>query len=66
MPVTIIALIFGIFEGLKASSLSHLVPSFLSQLPLDAQNLAWLIPSVAIFVLFFVIDKFLGLAQRQN
>ncbi|MHA3090595.1 branched-chain amino acid transport system II carrier protein [Acinetobacter brisouii] len=64
MPVTAVALVFGVFEGLKASSLSNLVPGFLSQLPLDAQNLAWLIPSVAIFALFFVIDKFLAISRH--
>ncbi|MFT4020373.1 MAG: branched-chain amino acid transport system II carrier protein [Acinetobacter sp.] len=57
MPVTAIALIFGIFEGLKASTLSAFVPSLLQDLPLNEQNLAWLIPCLITLVIAFIWDK---------
>lgn len=57
LPVTAVSFLFGIFEGLKASSLSNLVPSFLQNLPLNEQNLAWLLPSVLVFVACFIFDK---------
>ncbi|MEB3766464.1 branched-chain amino acid transport system II carrier protein [Acinetobacter sp. MD2] len=57
LPVTAIAFLFGIFEGLKASSLSNIVPTALQNLPLNEQNLAWLLPSVIVFVLCFMLDK---------
>lgn len=57
IPVTLVSFIFGIVEGLKASSLKGIVPNALTSLPLAEQNLAWLIPSVIVLVLAVIVDR---------
>ncbi|CAB1221361.1 branched-chain amino acid transport system II carrier protein [Acinetobacter bouvetii] len=56
-PVTAIALVFGILDGLKVAGFSEQLPAFLQNLPLNEQNLAWLIPSVIVLIIAAVIDK---------
>lgn len=56
-PVTAVALAFGIIDGIKVAGLDHYLPDFMQHLPLSAQNLAWLIPSVIVFIVLFVRDK---------
>ncbi|KAA8731605.1 branched-chain amino acid transport system II carrier protein [Acinetobacter qingfengensis] len=56
-PVTAIALIFGIIDGLKVAGFSDKLPQVLQNLPLNQENLAWLMPSLIIFVICFMIDK---------
>ena len=56
-PVTAIAFLFGILEGLKVAGFEAHLPSFVQDLPLNAQNLAWLIPSIVVLVISIVIDK---------
>ena len=57
MPVTAVATVFGVIEGLKASALKDYVPEILNHLPLATQNLDWLIPSVVVFIFAFILDK---------
>lgn len=56
-PVTAVALVFGIFDGLRVAELNSLVPGFVLELPLIEQNLAWLLPSLVMLVIATVIDK---------
>lgn len=56
-PVTTIAFLFGICDGLKVASLDHYLPEIVQNLPLNAQNLAWLIPSIIVLVICFIIDR---------
>ncbi|GAA5184608.1 branched-chain amino acid transport system II carrier protein [Acinetobacter kookii] len=56
-PVTAVALLFGIFDGLKVAGLEAYLPGFIQNLPLNAQNLAWLIPSIIVLIIAIVIDK---------
>lgn len=56
-PVTAIALLFGIFDGLKSAELMNLVPDWVLQLPLNEQNLAWLLPAVVTLMIATVVDK---------
>ena len=56
-PTTAVAFLFGILEGIKVTSFSHILPSFIDQLPLTQQNLAWLLPSSLVFLIFIVIDQ---------
>ena len=56
-PVTACAFIFGIFDGLKVAGFEDALPSFIANLPLAQQNLAWLIPSVIVLIIAAVIDK---------
>ncbi|MBJ7436764.1 MAG: branched-chain amino acid transport system II carrier protein [Acinetobacter sp.] len=54
-PVTAVSLVFGILDGLKVANFE--LPYTLTHLPLAEQNLAWLIPSLVVFVIAVVIDK---------
>ena len=54
-PVTAVSLVFGILYGLKVANFE--LPYALTHLPLAEQNLAWLIPSLVVFVIAIVIDK---------
>ena len=54
-PVTAVSLVFGILDGLKVANFE--LPYALTHLPLAEQNLAWLIPSLVVFVIAVVIDK---------
>ena len=54
-PVTAISLVFGILDGLKVANFE--LPYALTHLPLAEQNLAWLIPSLTVFIIAVVIDK---------
>lgn len=56
-PVTAVALVFGIFDALKVAGLDGFLPAFLQNLPLSGQNLAWLIPSMVVFVICIILDK---------
>jgi branched-chain amino acid uptake carrier len=56
-PVTACAFIFGIFDGLKVAGFEDALPSFIANLPLAQQNLAWLIPSAIVLIIAAVIDK---------
>lgn len=56
-PVTACAFIFGIFDGLKVAGFEEALPSFVTNLPLAEQNLAWLIPSIIVLVIATVLDK---------
>ncbi|SPL72619.1 branched-chain amino acid transport system II carrier protein [Acinetobacter stercoris] len=56
-PVTAVAFLFGIVEGIKVTSFKDNLPALIQNLPLNEQNLAWLIPSVIILVICMIIDK---------
>lgn len=56
-PVMLSALFFGVFDGLKAADLP--VPELISNLPLAGENLAWLIPSIAVLIIASIINYFL-------
>lgn len=56
-PVTAVAFIFGIIDGLKVAELDHFLPAFMNNLPLAEQNLAWLIPSLVVFVIVYTLDR---------
>lgn len=56
-PVTAVAFLFGIIDGLKVAGFDGLLSSVFKTLPLSEQNLAWLIPSFFVLVIAFTIDK---------
>jgi LIVCS family branched-chain amino acid:cation transporter len=56
-PVTAVALLFGIFDGLKVAGLADELPLFMQNLPLHEQNLAWLIPSIVVLLITLILDK---------
>ena len=52
-----IAFVFGIIEGIKVTPFADNLPAAVQNLPLNAQNLAWLIPSCIVLLICIVIDK---------
>ncbi|MFM6957356.1 MAG: branched-chain amino acid transport system II carrier protein [Acinetobacter sp.] len=55
--VTGVAFLFGIIEALKAAGFTEQLPQFINNLPLNEQNLAWLLPSLAVLVIAIAIDR---------
>lgn len=56
-PVTAVSFIFGLIEGIKVTNFKDNVPLIIQNLPLNEQNLAWLIPSFIVLVICIIIDK---------
>ncbi|WP_173911167.1 branched-chain amino acid transport system II carrier protein [Acinetobacter sp. Marseille-Q1618] len=56
-PVTAVAFLFGIIEGIKVTAFADILPTAIQHLPLNEQNLAWLLPANVVLVIFIVIDK---------
>ncbi|EOR07833.1 branched-chain amino acid transport system II carrier protein [Acinetobacter genomosp. 15BJ] len=55
--VTAVAFLFGIFEAIKAAGFTAQLPTFIQHLPLNEQNLAWLLPSLIVLVFAIVVDR---------
>ena len=55
--VTGVAFLFGIIEALKAAGFNEQLPQFINNLPLNEQNLAWLLPSLAVLVIAIAVDR---------
>ena len=55
--VTTVAFIFGIIEAVKAARFNEYLPVFIQHLPLNQQNLAWLLPSLIVLVVTTAIDQ---------
>ncbi|MEG2883997.1 MAG: branched-chain amino acid transport system II carrier protein [Acinetobacter sp.] len=55
--VTGVAFLFGIIEALKAAGFTEQLPQFINNLPLNEQNLAWLLPSLAVLVIAIAVDR---------
>ncbi|MEG1399720.1 MAG: branched-chain amino acid transport system II carrier protein, partial [Acinetobacter sp.] len=55
--VTAVAFLFGIIEALKAAGFTEQLPQFINNLPLNEQNLAWLLPSLAVLVIAIAVDR---------
>lgn len=59
-PTMLVSLIFGIVDAIKAAKLSAILPSFTDHLPLAAQGLAWLPPSLVMLVIAAIYDRAKG------
>ena len=57
VPVVLVALLFGIIDGVKSANLQ--IPSWFSHLPLADRSLAWLIPSLIVLILATTLEKIL-------
>lgn len=64
--VTAVAFLFGIIEALKAAGFSEQLPQFINNLPLNEQNLAWLLPSLVVLVIAIAVDRFSNNTASQN
>ncbi|WP_312950233.1 branched-chain amino acid transporter carrier protein BrnQ [Superficieibacter sp.] len=59
-PAMFISLIFGILDGIKGSALKDVLPAWTESLPLSAQGLAWLMPTIVMIVLAVIWDRSAG------
>ncbi|MEN4981748.1 branched-chain amino acid transport system II carrier protein [Acinetobacter modestus] len=64
--VTAVAFLFGIIEALKAAGFSKQFPQFINNLPLNEQNLAWLLPSLVVLIIAIAVDRFSSNTASQN
>ena len=60
VPVMLVSLMFAMVDALKGAGLAGWLPAPLGHLPLSEQGLAWLVPSVAMWVVAVVMDRLLG------
>ncbi|WP_145518578.1 branched-chain amino acid transport system II carrier protein [Yersinia mollaretii] len=56
-PVMLVSLLFGILDAVKASVFAHFLPEWTQHLPLAEQGLAWLSPSLLVFVVVGLYDR---------
>ncbi|CNH14047.1 branched-chain amino acid transport system II carrier protein [Yersinia pekkanenii] len=56
-PVMLVSLLFGILDAVKASNFAHFLPEWTQHLPLAEQGLAWLSPSLLVFVVVGLYDR---------
>lgn len=56
-PVMLVSLLFGILDAVKASTFAHFLPEWTQHLPLAEQGLAWLSPSLLVFVVVGLYDR---------
>lgn len=63
-PVMLVAMLFGIVDGLKTAGLDGWLPGWLTSLPLAEQGLAWLLPSALMLALASGYDWLRGKPQH--
>lgn len=57
-PVMVVALVFGIIDGLKAAGFVAKDIGWMSALPFSSQGLGWLVPALIMLVIALVVDYF--------
>ncbi len=57
-PAMLVSLMFGFIDALKLSSFHGLLPGWVGHLPLSAQGLAWLVPTLAVGIIVAAYDKY--------
>ncbi|RLR18268.1 branched-chain amino acid ABC transporter substrate-binding protein, partial [Sodalis-like symbiont of Bactericera trigonica] len=62
-PGMLISLLFGCFDGIKVSAYQTLLPAWVERLPLSAQGLAWLPPTLVMLIVTAVYDQYRGRQQ---
>lgn len=57
-PTMLVSLLFGLLGALKSSALLQtFIPAIAKKLPLYDHDLAWLVPSLIVLVLFALYDR---------
>ena len=56
-PVMLVALVFGITDGLKQAGFMAADTAWLSALPFSSEGLGWLVPAVIMLVVALVVDR---------
>ncbi len=56
-PVMLVSLVFGVLDALQGLGWTAFLPQWLQHLPLAEQSLAWLLPSLLVFLLAAAYDR---------
>lgn len=56
-PGMLVSLLFGCLDGIKVSAYPSLLPALVERLPLNAQRLAWLLPTLVMLIVAAVYDQ---------
>ncbi|MEA1063873.1 branched-chain amino acid transporter carrier protein BrnQ [Erwinia sp. HR93] len=64
-PTMFISLIFGVLDGIKASTLKVSLPAWYAKLPFADQGLAWLAPSVCVLIACIIWDRLAGASKTS-
>lgn len=56
-PVMLVALVFGIIDGLKTAGFIERDVAWLSSLPFTSQGLGWLVPAIIMLVVALIVDR---------
>ncbi|OZI14633.1 branched-chain amino acid transport system II carrier protein [Sodalis-like symbiont of Philaenus spumarius] len=56
-PGMLVSLLFGCLDGIKVSAYPTLLPAWVERLPLSAQGLAWLPPTLVMLIVAAVYDQ---------
>ena len=57
IPVMVVALLFGILDGIKAIGWTDLLPDVLEALPGSSMGLAWLLPVAVVLLISATVDR---------
>lgn len=57
IPVMVVALVFGLLDGIKAAGWTALVPAWIDRLPGASMALGWLSPVLLVWVIACVFDR---------
>lgn len=66
IPVMLVTSAVGILDGIKASAIAHILPSWIDNLPGAQQGLAWLPPAVITLVIAVIVDRLMPLHQEAT
>lgn len=62
-PGMLVSLVFGCLDGIKVSAFPTLLPAWVERLPLSAQGLAWLPPTLVMLIVAAAYDQARGRQQ---
>lgn len=65
VPAAIMALVFGIYDGLAAAGLTGQGVSLIQDLPLYQQGLAWLLPTAVLLIIAYLLDNVRGRSSPE-
>ena len=66
VPVMAVTLIFGVADGLAASTYGESVPAWFSQLPMADKSLGWLVPVLITLALVILLDRIVGTREAKT
>ena len=66
VPVMAVTLVFGVADGLAASTYGESVPAWFGQLPMADKSLGWLVPVLITLALVILLDRIVGTREAKT